>query len=82
MGSRIVQEIIFGFGEIILVIFEKNDIEVGGGGGLASRVASANFLPEVLRKIQLVPDWWAPYGLFINAIDDHIQTTPEKLLTP
>ena len=32
-----------------LPIFEKNDIEVGGL--LASREASANFFPEVLREI-------------------------------
>ena len=32
-----------------LPIFEKNDIEVGGV--LASREASANFFPEVLREI-------------------------------
>ena len=33
--------------------FRKNDIEVGGGGGgvLASREASANFFPEVLKEI-------------------------------
>ena len=34
-----------------LPICEKNDIEVGGGGVLASHEASANFFPEVLKEI-------------------------------
>ena len=54
----------------------------GGGEVLASGEASANFFPEVLREIYLLPDLWAFYGLFRYATDDHPQTTPEKLLTP
>ena len=50
-------------------------------GVLASREASANFFPEVLREVQLVPDLWALYGLFKYLTDDHPQTTPEKLST-
>ena len=43
-----------------LPIFEKNYIEMGGGGGgggvLASREASANYFPVVIREIWLVSD--------------------------
>ena len=59
MGSRMAQKIIFG-----LFPFSRNMILRGGGGGggggvLASREASANFFPGVLREIWLVPDLWA-----------------------
>ena len=33
---------------------------------LVSREASANFFPEVLRDIWLVPDLWGLYGLLKN----------------
>ena len=46
----------------------------GGGGGIALHEASANFFSGVLEKICLVPDLWAPYGLFRFATDDHPQT--------
>ena len=52
MRSRMTQEIIFG-----LFPFSKKWYWSGGGGGgggggvLASREASANFFPEVLKEI-------------------------------
>ena len=77
MGSRMVQEMIFG-----LFPLSSNMISKWGRGGgvLASGEANANFFPVVvLTEIWLVPDLWARYGLFRYATNDHPQTTPEKL---
>ena len=47
MSSRMAQEIIFG----LFPFSRKMILKCGGGGVLASREASANFFPEVLREI-------------------------------
>ena len=71
MDSQMAREIIFG----ALPIFEKHDIELGGGGLLHVKPAPTPY-PEYLGT----SGWYQIYGPFMGSSDMQAMTTPKLAL--